>query len=165
MLGAAGGLAGAAGAVAVGFVVAYVLCYATHEWGHLIGARLTGARMPLNRYSSPLIGLFNPACHTRRQFLALSWGGVAGYTLVACASVGVWASADLGLAGVGLAVGGLAFLTQSLAVDLPQIWKVSAGADATETNRDGTAPALILRRTWQCWTLLAIALLVANGLF
>ena len=57
----------------------------------------------------------------------------------------------LGTVGGGLAVGGLAFLVQALAVDVPQILKVQRGADALKTNQTGATGAIILRRTWQTW--------------
>ena len=154
-VGGTGVLAAAIG-TAFGFVSAYVGCYIVHEWGHLIGARASGASMPFNHYRTPLIGAFDPSAHSTRQFLALSWGGVVGYLLVAAAMLLIYLHGALNWVGAGLATGGAAFVVQSLAVDLPQINRVRRGADPVATNREGTTPAIILRRTWQTWLPLAV---------
>jgi hypothetical protein len=154
-------IAAAAGAT-VGFVAAYALCYIYHEWGHLLGARMARAEMPLNPYASAPIGRFDVAAHSRRQFLWLSWGGVAGYVLTMTLLVAVYATGAFGWVGAGMAVGAIAFVSQSLAVDLPQIWRVTRGADALETNRRGASAAVILRRTWQAWLPLAAVVLAWN---
>jgi hypothetical protein len=153
--------AAAAGAI-VGFVAAYTLCYVYHEWGHLLGARLAHADMPLNRYAGALIGRFDVTAHSTGQFLAMSWGGVAGYVLVMVLLLAGYTLRGWGWVGAGLAVGAGAFVSQSLAVDLPQIWQVTRGADPLEINRRGASPAVILRRTWQAWLALAGALAVWN---
>ena len=36
---------------ALGFIAGYSLCYVYHEWGHLLGAKLSGGHMPLAPYS------------------------------------------------------------------------------------------------------------------
>ncbi len=146
----------------VGFVIGYVLCYIVHEWGHLIGARITGSAMPLSRYSSPLIGHFDITAHSRGQFLALSWGGVVGYVAVGTLLVAAYFIDYRGVVSGGLAVAGLAFNVQSLSVDLPQIVRVHrlqlAGSEIVETNRSGASGETILKRTAQSWALLALAL-------
>ena len=151
----------AAGA-ALGFIGAYMLCYIYHEWGHLIGARITGSDMPLNGYKGALIGRFDIKNHTVRQFLALSWGGVIAYGMTALITVLLYGLTEHSWVGAGLAVGGLAFVSQSLSVDLPQIWKVMHGADAAETNASGASAQVILRRTWQSWLALTAALIAWN---
>ena len=45
----------------IGFISAYVLCYIVHEWGHLIGAKLADAHMPLYGYKGVLLGQFDTA--------------------------------------------------------------------------------------------------------
>jgi hypothetical protein len=156
-------LAAAAGA-GTGFIAAYVVCYICHEWGHLIGALATRSTMPLNSYAGAAIGRFDISSHSTRQFLALSWGGVAGYVFVAAVTLVLYTSSTLAWVGAGLAVGGLAFVSQSLAVDLPQIWRVRSGADAAQTNASGASAKVILQRTWQSWLILAVALLAYNRL-
>lgn len=149
-------------APSLAFVAAYALCYVYHEWGHLIGAKLTGAHMPLAPYAGVLIGSFDIRAHSRRQFLALSWGGVAGYGQTLAVALAVYSSGVLGLAGAGFVVGALAFNVQSLSVDLPQIVRVQRGADIAQTVAAGASAQTILRRTWQSWSLLALALVAWN---
>jgi hypothetical protein len=139
-----------------GFFIAYATCYVFHEWGHLIGARLSGAAPPLGSYRGVLLAMFDPAVHSRRQFVFLSYGGVAGYLLAASLLVLM----GLLLRMPGLFVGGLAFVVQSLAVDLPIIFKVQQGADITTTASAGAHPRVILKRTGQTWSLLALAIIV-----
>ncbi len=150
--------------VAIGFIAGYVLCYVYHEWGHLLATRLSGGHMPLAPYAGPIIGKFNIADHSRRQFIWLSWGGVVAYTTTMMITVAVYASGSLGLSGSGFAVGGLAFVAQSLSVDLPQIRRVTRGADIAATSAAGANAQIILRRTWQSWTVLAILLVIWNVL-
>ena len=147
-----------------GFITAYVICYILHEWGHLIGARLTASHMPLNNYTNPGIGRFDPTAHSTRQFLALSWGGVAGYCLASIGFAALYFSQSLDWVAAGLIVGGFAFVTQSLAVDLPQIWKVMQGGDPLQINQQGATAEIILRRTWQTWIPLVLVLVVYNAL-
>lgn len=145
-----------------GFIAAYALCYVYHEWGHLIGAKLAGAQMPLASYAGALIGSFDIRAHSRTQFLSLSWGGVLGYVLTLAAALIIYVSGNLGLAGAGFAVGALAFNVQSLSVDLPQIVRVHRGADIARTSAEGANAGVILRRTWQSWSVLALVLLAWN---
>ena len=100
-----------------------------------------------------------------RQFICLSWGGVVGYTVTGGLALLVWANGWLGSGSwfaAGAATGGAAFIVQSWAVDLPQIVRVSRGADAADTNKAGTQPDIILRRTWQTWVPLAVLIWVGN---
>ena len=152
----------AAVSASAGFIAAYVVCYICHEWGHLLGAWATKSTMPLNSYAGAAIGRFDISAHSTRQFLAMSWGGIAGYVCVAVFTLILYSSAELSWVGAGLAVGGLAFISQSLAVDLPQIWRVNGGADPAQTNASGASAEVILRRTWQSWLLLGAVLLAYN---
>ncbi len=162
---ASGSWPAAAVSATAGFIAAYVLCYVCHEWGHLLGALGTKSTMPLNPYAGAAIGRFDISSHSTRQFLALSWGGVAGYIFFAAITLVLYAWAKLAWVGAGLAVGGLAFVSQSLSVDLPQIWRVMGGADAAQTNASGASAKVILQRTWQSWLALAAALVAYNYLF
>ena len=141
-----------------GFVMAYTITYILHEWGHYVGAKLSGSTMPFAPYKSVLIGYFDIDSHTKKQFLFLSWGGVIAYTGSAIFLASIYLSGTLPNIAPGLAVAGLAFLVQSWAVDLPQIFKVHKGADPKKTNTEGATGPLILRRTAQTWSLLTIAL-------
>ncbi len=141
------------------FVAAYALCYIVHEWGHYLGARLTGIKMPLSPYKGALLGKFEIDKYDRRQYLALSYGGDLGHVLVTLIGVSCYLLFDLGTAGAWFAIGGLAFSVQALAVDLPIVFKVRGGADIIPTADAGTQPAVILRRTWQTWIPLGLVLL------
>ena len=114
--------------------------------------------MPLNHYKTPLIGQFDATQHSVGQFLALSWGGIVGYLVAALGALAIYFSGTTSWWGAGLACGGLAFVVQSLAVDLPQVWAVMKGADPVTTNKSMATPAIILRRTWQTWLPLAAAI-------
>lgn len=160
--GAEGSWAAAVVASPLGFLAAYVLCYVYHEWGHLIGARLAGAAMPLAPYAGALIGYFDIQAHSRRQFLWLSWGGVIAYITVMTVGLSLYVHGGLGPAGAGFAVGGLAFVVQSLSVDVPQIVRVMRGDDIARTSAEGANARIILRRTWQSWSVLAGLLIIWN---
>ena len=120
--------------------------------------------MPLAPYRGVPIGYFDVTRHTQAQFLALSWGGVLGYLIIAGTSVALYFGLGAHPVTAGLAVGGLAFVFQSLSVDLPQIFKVVKGADPLETNKAGASAAVILKRTWQSWLVLAVLLVAWNTL-
>ena len=143
--------------VASGFLASYVTSYVVHEWGHLLGGRLAGSRMPLLPYQGALLASFDIAKHDSRQYLWLSWGGIGGYLGVlglVCTLLWNW---DLGAAGQGLLIGVLAFSSQSLAVDLPQVLKVHSGGDPVRVSRAGTRPGVILRKTVLAWLTLGAA--------
>ena len=146
----------------VGFIAAYVSCYILHEWGHWAGAVSSGSRVKILPPNQPLLAGFDTTAHTARQFVWLSWGGVLGYLIVAASCLTAYALAPHRLGTAALAVGGLAFVVQSLAVDVPQILRVRRGADPTEANRTGASPAVILRRTWQTWSVLTVAIVGWN---
>ena len=156
------GITTAFAGAAIGFIACYILCYISHEWGHLIGARLTDANMPLNGYRNILIGQFDISQHSRQQFLALSWGGVIAYVCIMIMALSVYLIFELGWVGAGFAVGGVAFVSQSLAVDVPQIIRVARGADILVTHQYGASAQIILRRTWQTWLPLATLVAVAQ---
>lgn len=141
----------------IAFLLTYGLIYIAHEWGHWLGTVATAGEMTLAPYKGILIGYFNPASHTRAQFLAMSWGGVAGYVTASSVAVLGYTLSPSPLT-AAVATAGLAFTVQSLAVDLPQILKVHAHADPLETNRAGTEPRLIVKRTVQTWIPLGLLL-------
>lgn len=69
------GVTGTLLAVAAG-VLTTVVAFIAHEWGHLVGCWLSGARVhAADRLLSVLLFSFNVKHNDRRQFLALSWGG------------------------------------------------------------------------------------------
>jgi len=141
--------------IPVGFVSAYVSCYLVHEWGHYIGARISGADVPLGSPSGIALGLFDPTCYSVPQFQAMSWGGVAGYTLTALALLSTY---QAHLPHQAMAVGAVAFVMQSWSVDLPIILRIQRGAPVLPTATDGASARVIGRRTLQSWSVLAFFL-------
>ena len=137
-------------AAIISFIACYLLCYVVHEWGHYLGARLSGITMPLLPYKGFLLGQFQIEQYSRRQYLWLSWGGDLGHVFVTLIATWMFLFSP-GLVTGAFCLGGVGFTVQALAVDQPIIWKVTAGADIKETAAAGTHPTVILRRTWQTW--------------
>ena len=86
---------------------------------------------------------------------------MAGYLTVSTLAVLSYGRAPSPIT-AAIATAGFAFTIQSLAVDLPQIVKVHAGADPAQTLRTGTRSGLILKRTAQTWIPLALILYLWN---
>ena len=140
------------------FIACYAVCYILHEWGHYLGALLTGIRMPIGPYKGAFLGQFHIDDYDRRQYLWLSWGGDLGHLIVTVIAVALYISFG-GITLAAFAVGGIAFSIQSLAVDQPVIWKVTFGSDIKEAAAVGTTPQVILKRTWQTWVPGALVLM------
>ncbi|MEM1416570.1 MAG: hypothetical protein AAGH15_16785 [Myxococcota bacterium] len=87
-----------------------VVGFFAHEYGHLLGALASGARVHAQAPWSPLLFHFDVARSTRRQFLAMSYGGYAASAVSATVialtvpwdRLSGWTA--LGLMGVGLFV-------------------------------------------------------------
>ncbi|MFK7985747.1 MAG: hypothetical protein AB8I08_06915 [Sandaracinaceae bacterium] len=65
-------------ALAVGMLTGFMtvlVAFFGHEWGHLTGALLSGATVHAPPVTSPFLFHFDVAKSTRRQFLAMSYGG------------------------------------------------------------------------------------------
>jgi len=125
-------LAGATGsrATAVGVtsgVLFALTSFFAHEWGHWLGAVLTGGLVhPPRRLVSFFLFFFDTGRSTRRQFLAMSYGGYAA-TLAALVALAAWANpatmsgrTALVLAGLGMAI--------TAALEIPTTWRVARGA-------------------------------------
>lgn len=143
----------------IAFVACFFLCYVVHEWGHYLGARFTGIKMPLAPYKGVTLGQFHIDDYSKRQFLWLSWGGDIGHVLVTLVAGYVYFEFPA-LVSAAFFTGGVAFTVQALSVDQPIIWRVTYGADILKTTQAGTTPALILKRTWQSWLAAILVLLV-----
>ncbi len=152
----AGSTASAAVLAIAAFSFAYAACYLAHEWGHALGARALGARPPRGSIRGVVLPLFDPGAHTRAQFLGLAFGGQLGYVATAALIIAAF-QPELGFRAAAL--GGIAFVVQSLTVDAATLLPVLRGADIAAASREGTRPALILRRTGIVWTGLAAVLL------
>ncbi|MDA0338318.1 MAG: hypothetical protein O2910_00465 [Proteobacteria bacterium] len=133
------------------FLMGFIFIYLAHEWGHYIGARLSGANIPLGPANGVLLGLFGNAAHSPRQFMGMAMGGEFRYLVPATILIAMfWNAGPL----AGLAVGSAAFIVQALYVDVPILWKIHRGADIQSTLDAGLAPKTILRKTLISWVLL-----------
>lgn len=65
-------------AIANAFIAATALAGIVHEWGHLAGARLSGATSPMNEKPIRYFFVFDFSfdANDARQFLWMSWGGI-----------------------------------------------------------------------------------------
>ena len=98
-----------------------------HEWGHWLGAVLTGARVHRPRtVLSPFLFWFDTSSSTRAQFLSMSVGGYAATGLAVAAIVaGADPSTTSGATALALAVVGLVV---TAAAELPTTFRVARGA-------------------------------------
>lgn len=79
--------AGAAGAslylaASLAFLIGLALSHILHEWGHFLGAVLSGAQLTVRQKISPLFFDFEFPANTPRQFLWMSAGGLSGNLLL-----------------------------------------------------------------------------------
>jgi len=75
-------------------VGAAICAYNLHEWGHLIGARLThSVYVPAKRLISPFLFSYDAEHNTRKQFLIMSLAGFAA-TAVFLAAFLLWMPQD-----------------------------------------------------------------------
>jgi len=104
--------------------------YLVHEWGHLIGAWLGGAIVEVaDRPSSVFLFRFDTGRSSRREFLAMSFGGFAASALSVALLVAVLpldgAAGTAGKVALGLvALGVLA----TFVLEVPVAWRVARGA-------------------------------------
>ena len=98
------------------FVAAMAISPIFHEWGHFVGARLSGATSPVLAKPARLFFMFNfdMQANSTRQALWMSWGGLTGsWLLVALLFLLVpmdsWASALLVATATGRAVNATVF--------------------------------------------------------
>ena len=69
-------------------VGAAICAYNLHEWGHLLGARLThSVYVPAKRIISPFLFAYDAEENTRAQFLGMS---LAGFAATALFVLGFW---------------------------------------------------------------------------
>ena len=120
------GGARAAVAVAAG-VLAALVGFVVHEWGHLAGSLITRSRVHFpNRVLAPLLFHFDVAHNDRRQFLWMSYGGYAG-SAVGVAAIGALATLGTLSGRVALALAGVGTLV-TLIAEVPTTLRVARGA-------------------------------------
>lgn len=101
--------------------------FLVHEWGHLAGARMAGARVAYaGRLCSVFLFRFDVAHNDRRQFLAMSNGGFAA-SLLLLALLGARLSTRY--PGEALALGLVTLgVLATLVLEVPLAWRVWRGA-------------------------------------
>ncbi len=165
------GLVGMIPGVLVGLVVGFLMTFAIHEWGHWVGARIFGARLPFNEYrhaikgyrtSYRLIPNIDIASLSARQFLGTSWVSILAYVAASAAIVAAHFSGVLGTTGAALAVGALAFSANSFVLDLPPTLQVARGAEAVAAMKHHMKRKKIYRRGALAYLTLALALIGWN---
>ena len=104
-----------------------LIAYLLHEWGHLIGAWLSGSvvHLPEGALSSPFLFRFDTGLNGRRQFLAMSAGGFISSAVVVVALLlalpSGWLASHIAL---GLTVLGV---LATFILEFPPAWKVFRG--------------------------------------
>lgn len=104
-----------------------VVAFLAHEWGHWLGAALSGGRVERpRRIASPFLFAFDTARSTRAQFL---WMSAGGYAASAIAVVLILAWADLATTSgvVALALTSLGVLVTAI-LEIPTTLRVARGA-------------------------------------
>lgn len=155
----------------LGFIIGFILCFAFHEWGHWLGARLAGAELPLNDCRQALRGYFtfrrlipdfDITAHSSGQFLWTSWGSVLAYLFASIVALLVHLEGVLGVTGAAFSVGVMAFTAQSLALDMPIILQVMRGAEVVPCYQHHMTGENINRRTIYGFSALAVAVVAWN---
>lgn len=103
--------------------------YFAHEWGHLLGAALSGSRFAFSpSLASPFLFRFDTEASSRQQFLAMSLSGFAASLVVLGLLLGFL---PLGLLAtritLGVVLGGLAL---TLFIEVPLLVHVMRGGRA-----------------------------------
>ncbi len=108
--------------------VMIALCgYLLHEWGHLIGALISGSRVELpDRVSAVFLFKFDTGLNSRSQFLSMSVGGFIASGIVVAALFSLL-SFDLWVNLTALALTVLGVLATAI-LELPPAWRVYRGA-------------------------------------
>jgi len=103
-----------------------VVAFLGHEWGHALGAKLSGATIYFaDRMMSPFLFFFDTAASTKSQFIAMSMGGYIASALAAVLALALLPRDHL--AGqVGLAVVGLGIIATFVA-EVPTTFRVARG--------------------------------------
>lgn len=106
-----------ASAMVAGAAVTAIL----HEWGHYLGARLSGAASEIPEKKGLLMFNFDFAKNTPRQFDIMSWAGQAGGAL---AIVLLWVAIPMDTAGrVMLLCSGIGYVAFTVAFEWPIIMR------------------------------------------
>lgn len=104
-----------------------VIGFLLHEWGHLIGAWISGSAfvLPASPIETPFLFRFNNVRNSRGQFCTMSLGGFASSLLFVAALLALLPGGLASLIALGLT--GLGVLAV-LATEVPGLVKVMRGA-------------------------------------
>jgi len=104
-----------------------VVAFTAHEWGHALGAKLSGATIYFaERMTSPFLFFFDTAASTKRQFIAMSFGGYIASALAAVLAL-AWLPRDHLAGQVALAIVAIGILATFVA-EVPTTIRVARGA-------------------------------------
>ena len=139
-----------------GLLVGAAVTALLHEWGHFLGARLSGGVAPVAPAAKivPLF-LFDFARSEERHFRAMSLGGNLAHWTAALGLLVLLPGASSGQ--IALQCGALGFATFASTVELPVIRRAFAG-EPGEQALTAIGPASLSRSGW-------IGVAVALGLF
>jgi len=104
-----------------------VIAFTGHEWGHALGAKLSGATIYFaDRMTSPFLFFFDTAASTKRQFIVMSFGGYIASALAAVLAL-AWLPRDHLAGQVALAIVAIGILATFVA-EVPTTIRVARGA-------------------------------------
>jgi hypothetical protein len=133
-------MASRSGQLAVRIVVAIVICYATwlgmmavHEFGHMIGAWLTGGRVV--SVSIPVFGFSQTVVHPNPRELVVVWCGPVIGTIIPISIVLIWRAARRAVPDVLTFFAGFCAVANGAYIGLG--WLTHSG-DAGDLRRLGT---------------------------
>ena len=116
-----------------GYIIGTILGGIGHEWGHFMGARLSGSVSPVSKERSGFFFFnFKMEENSRAQFLAMSVGGpTANWLMVLIALIALPSANPYAFAAIVATLTGIA--VNVCVFEFPVIYDVSSGADPRET--------------------------------
>ncbi len=112
---------------------AAVCAYNLHEWGHLIGAHLTGSvYVPARRLISPFLFSYDAERNTRQQFLVMSLAGFAATALFVAGFL-LWMPQDVQAGRIALR-GALVLAGLTVIIELPIFFRALLGSKVPRTG-------------------------------
>tara|TARA_R110002110_G_scaffold205066_7_gene417318 strand:+ start:475918 stop:476469 length:552 start_codon:yes stop_codon:yes gene_type:complete len=109
------------------FACGLALSHIIHEWGHYLGARISGSKLSIKKRMAPLFFDFDYSANNARQYLYLSIGGLLGNIVLLLALL-LWMPLT-SLASVSLLAAVLGQLIYVLILELPISLGILAGRD------------------------------------
>jgi hypothetical protein len=125
---------GLASALSISAGVGAAVCaYNLHEWGHLVGARLThSAYVPAKRLISPFLFSYDAELNTRGQFLLMSLAGFVATALFVAAFV-LWMPQDQQAGRIALR-GAILLAGLTVVIEFPIFFRALFGSRVPRTG-------------------------------